>query len=493
MRYTIILFILVAVIANVEASIRITNTTTSCGFIADPNISINRSPLARPVFNSRIIDPDFGGCITRITDYETLGTNSTVPTYSQLQAWNADMSMILLVSNQIINATNYQLVHGIDWGWPDWGEAVRWSPTDPHVLYYSDNDNSFCSGAALMRYTLIPGQPMTRNRSLVRCFPEYEWFFKDAIHEEMSEDGRYIALMGRKPAANAWGWVAEAFAYDIINDTKHGTVELPIDLTWGPRTCDHIQMSPSGTYVILQCAGGTNRFYGMEAFDLEMNYLGKVHTGSGHGDLAWDEDGSEWNVVTNANNAYLFSGNHYIVKARIPDGYTAYMAGDTNASQRILMLDWFTGMHISCQGQQSGFCVVSASGDISDGVLPFEQEIFKIYLDSSYTSPHVERYVDPRSNGTHVYDNCAISSYWAQPHGTVARDASKVMFGSSWGENCFVESYIIDIACTSYHDADTNHDGNVNTSELKGYILAWKDGSATLSSLTTAMQQWKNK
>ena len=38
-------------------------------------------------------------------------------------------------------------------------------------------------------------------------FPEYQSSYKDQSFEEISDDGRMIALVGRKAAANKWGYV----------------------------------------------------------------------------------------------------------------------------------------------------------------------------------------------------------------------------------------------------------------------------------------------
>ena len=106
-------------------------------------------------------------------------------------------------------------------------------------------------------------------------------------------------------------------------------MELPVDATWGPQPA--IRRRFSIREVRADSVSSRNRrLRGLEAFDLDMNYVGKVHTGSGHGDFVRDSSGTEWAVIDNANNAYLFSGAHYIVKAKIPSGVIFDAAGNVD-------------------------------------------------------------------------------------------------------------------------------------------------------------------
>ena len=412
--------------------------------ITDPAAVLEPPPLAYPPAATPYNDPVFGTSTARIANGP--------PIYSELQAWNADMSLILTGST-ILDARTFQVVHEIDWGWPDWGEATRWSPVDPFSLYYVDETNSFCAnGGALMRYRLIPGIPMTRTRELVACFPEYTQLMKNESYEEMSDDGRYIALIGRKPKANTWGWVGEAFVYDVIDKVKHRAVELPVDPVNGPRTGDHIAMTPSGRYVVHFWAGGKDRYRGTEAYDLEMNYLGKVHTGSTpHSALHTDAQGNDWLIADNASNSYLLSDKRYIVKAKIPVGVLFDANGNVDqaatvgsgATVPLLDLSWHVGMHISGTNRNSPGWIVASTyigqTAFDNGWGPFYDEVFKVHLDSSPASPHVERLAHHRSHYTAIQgrDNCSpVSNYWAQPHATVSPDGKKILFGSNWGRIC---------------------------------------------------------
>lgn len=445
--------------------------------ITDPNAILGPPPpLSMPTAGVSYNDPVFGTPAVRILNGR--------PEYSELQAWNADMSLILVNTGEIRNAATYELVHTLDWGWPDWGETPRWSPVDPFSLYYVDETNSFCSAAALMKYRLIPGIPYTRTRELVACFPEYERLLKNESFEEMSDDGRFIALIGRKPASNQWGWIAESFVYDVIDKKKYRPAELPIDPVYGPRSGDHIAMAPSGRYVVHFWAGGKERYRGTEAYDLDMNYLGKVHTGSApHSTLHRDADGNDYMIADNASNSYFLTGQRYITKSRIPVGVIFDANGNvdqaatvnTGATVPLLACDWHYNMHISGVNRHApGFVVVStyvSQAGYDNGWQPFEDEVFKLFLDSSPTAPHVDRVAHHRSHYVGIVgrDPCTLSLYWAQPHATVSPDGRKILFGSNWGRICDpsdpVDGFVLTLSAPS--GGDTVPPGRVTNLEAR--------------------------
>lgn len=413
--------------------------------ITDPNLVIPQPPLNYPPERVPYQDPAFGTTTVKI--------DGSRPEYSELQAWNADMTLMLTGHGNIRDARTLQVVHTIDYGWPDGGQALRWSPVDPYVLYYLDYDNSFCpSGAVLMRYRLVPGTPMTRVREAVRCFPEYREFLKNESWEELSDDGRYIALIAKKDAPNRWGYVGESFVYDIEGNIKRRPAELPIDSTYGPRTGDHISMCPSGRYVLHFWASGISRFRGTEAYDLDMNYLGKVNTANTpHSALTMDAAGNDWAVIDNRSNAYLLTDNRYVVKCRIPVGVIFKTDGtvdrdstlNSGATVPLLILDWDMGLHISGLARHDPGSVIlspySSQSGVDDGWQPFEQEIVKLYLDSTAGAPHVDRLAHHRSHASAATgrDPCSnYSNYYAQPHATVSPDGRQVFFGSNWGRIC---------------------------------------------------------
>jgi hypothetical protein len=403
------------------------------------------------------IDTVYGYSVRRVTDSAATGSVAAVPAYSQLQAWNADTSLVLTKNRDILDARTWKRLHRVDYGWPAWGGGLRWSPTEPDVLYYTggadgaDSHVGQCPAgqARLMRYRLSrEGERVTGSRDLVQCFSEYTALARDASFEELSDDGRYVALVGRRPDG-----VHEVFAYDIPGRAKGAAHTLP------PGRCPNwAGMSPSGRYVLMMWGRGPGQYQGLEAYDREtMAYAGKVTTSSGHGDLAADASGNEFYVYTNANNAYFLTGQHYIVRSRIPDGVVYHPDGQVDAANTVssgasvpmLSLDWQHGIHVSCRGIRAPDpgCVVSTYGGAGNGQQAFENEIFFVGLDSRREAPKVERLAQHQSEVRYLDSlpnaECDLG-YWAQPHATVSPDGRYVMFGSSWGRRCEVDAYVID-------------------------------------------------
>src|SRR5262249_23312452 len=98
--------------------------------ITDPSLVIPQPNTPKPALGVQVVDPTYGTCYKRISDAGVLGYDHPVPTYSQLQAWNADQSKIMLVSGDILNA-DYTWYKKVGVG------NFRWSPIYPNIGYYS--------------------------------------------------------------------------------------------------------------------------------------------------------------------------------------------------------------------------------------------------------------------------------------------------------------------------------------------------------------------
>jgi hypothetical protein len=409
--------------ANITVSA--SNTVSGCAKtgLADSAAILTEPSDLKPALKTRYTDSVFSTCITRVTDSAKLGTDQAVPKYSKLQAWNADQSKIMLESMQILNASDFSL-----YGQVQYLGSAKWSPTDPNLIYSTDG-NKF-----------VKLDIRTNTKSTLHAFTEYASLSRDLSFEEASRNGRYQALVGIKSSG-----VHEVFVYDIINDIKSPVFVVPSNGPCGVPAW--AQMTPLGDYVIIDWGGGGEaRYCTVEAYDLNMNYVATVATGHGHGDLTVDSNGVQWFVDHSPDN-YVGVTGPVVKKNRIPDGYTAWKAGDTSGIQTLLTVDWYHSSHISGLAPQSGdFVIFSTFGGSSNGWQTMEREVIKIYLDSTTAKPHIERLAHSRSDYDYVNSSCSTTSYWSQPHATVNRSGNKILFGSSWGANCVPDTYLLDLS-----------------------------------------------
>ncbi len=453
----------------------ITPLPTDYKGIKDPSLVIPVPDTPLPAYGF-FTDPIFGTRVERMMP----GYNE----YSELQAYNADKTLLLVDGRKIYDAKTKQFLHEVIYN-QSWGAALRWSPNEPMELYYVSDINkntpheefasvcqsrgAYSTAGALMKYTLARnGTTMTGKPSLVRCFPEYISLPKDQNWEEFSTDGRMVAMVGKLPDLHY-----EGFAYDVLSDKKYkplyfGDALEPSTGKYYIRTPNSIRITHSGKYILVDFVQGTARFRGVEAYDFDMNYLGKVTTASTpHGSVGVDDDGNDVFVYDNANNpAAPFLGIRSVVKARIPNG-VVWKAGtendewpqvdmaktlETKASTVLMDVGWGKSTHVGCTAHaQKNFCVVStvALGDRyvpneqTGAVLPwqpFDDEVIQVFMDSTLDTPNLNRMVHHQSHAsayTQRGDPCnAPQDYRSMPMASVTFDGKYIVYTSNWGRRC---------------------------------------------------------
>jgi len=417
---------------SATAQVTITSTpppSGTCAGSTDASATImpDATVPARPALGAEIRDPKLGGCYRRFSDSTASGAQEATHIYSEMQAWNADGTKVLLEYAGVMDAQT-----GARIAPPPPGISERWSPTDPNVIFYLDSgsngDGSGCGSARLMKYVLSGS---STQHQLVRCFTEYSSFDKDRSWQEMSAEGNRIALISSS---------GQAFVYDIVAQQKMAVVSVGLGIEW-------VQVSPSGRYLLVNYGGnGESRGSGLESFDPATGaYLGKVNTGHGHGSTAWAQDGTEWYVADYAANSGTGVTGPYVVKSRLPRGHDDWKAGDRSGEVALVDHQWGRSMHVSCLSRTE-WCAVSTYA--SSGAGAFYNEVFRVSLNGTDANPEVERLVHHYSDYSwqNSSSTCNLNGYRAQPHASISRDGSQIIFGSSWGQVCRTEAYVIRLA-----------------------------------------------
>jgi hypothetical protein len=402
----------------------------SPSFITTTGAVAESALLAKPALGASVSDSTYGNCITRVSDSTTLSYDHAVPIYSNLHAWNSDGTKILLAGGFVLDASTYSLIRTVSANDP------RWSPIDPDTIYYT-------SGNQFRKVLVSTGVSTT-----LRTFPEYQSFATSQQLEAFSRDGRWTMLIGYG-TSGVYG-TGQIFSYDIINDVKSPTIPF-VGANCGEAAW--VKPSPTGAYAIVSFGGGSALpDCGIQSYNINtMAYIGKVGIGQQHGDLAVDQNGVEWLVQ-------FAQGLPYITKSRIPSGYDDRIGGDPTGETDLMGTGWTIHGHISCRALDQNWCLVSShnesAGEDADAWTAFERELYKLHLDSTVASTHVERVAHNRSMVPYAAANCAayaggFQGYWSQPHASLNHSGTKAIWGSTWGNNCTVEAYTVDLGTPS--------------------------------------------
>ncbi len=396
--------------------------------VADAQWVTSHDPIYQPTFSkpsagATFADPKFGTSVRRLTDARGGGIASIVPQYSKRQAWNADQSFLLLFTGdgtgRLYDGTTYEFLKPLD---DVGGEDVFWHPTNPDLLYFS-------FGNTLFSYDVVMQSP-----TAVRTFGGYTWI-NTRGEGNMSLDGRYYAFVGQTYDTDTH--FKDIVVYDLVLDSIVSKMALPTMLS----DFDWASISPLGNYVVIDYAtADTGRYQGIEVYDRNLDFIWQKGLGAGHSDLAVDANGDEVLIMAYYD-ADLNSG--FVKKFRLTDG----------VATSLLELSPDFDLHISCRNDsRREWCFIStfdAEGRLTDDSLswlPFEDEIFALKMDGSGDVQRIAHHHSRRFSA--ITPDRDDSNYWAEPHATVSRDGTRMIFGSNWREDIAsdssVDAYAVD-------------------------------------------------
>ena len=349
--------------------------------------------LTPPDAGQPYIDPAFGTSIKRITNAPAQpsldsGGMLTFITdeYSTMSPFNLDNSKILLV---------FQSYFGLFDGAGNFlkncpleisaSSEPRWSRTNRDVVYYH-------YGNQLRSYNTA-----TDGIAVLHVFSEYG-SISGKGESDISSDGDHFVLVGDN---------RYIFVYEISSNTKGPVFDA------GSNSFDSVYITPDNNITVTWLQPGSGRYNGIELFDWNMNFLRQVSRAGGHMDVTRETNGDEVLIWTNSNDPAPICGNG-IVKIRMADGQQTCL----------LSLDWSLAVHISAP-DGSGWVFVETYAPSDPLTTPawkaYTNEILQIKLDAS----EVRRLAHHRSR--------PFNSYNYQPHVSVSRDGSRLIYNSNFG------------------------------------------------------------
>lgn len=352
--------------------------------------------VSKPQARVPYTDPSFGTYAVRVTDARTDvsggdRSKGMKNEYSRVQSFNAN--------------DTYMVVRSIDAYWylydvttlkparqlPFQGESEpRWDANDPDRLYYMADKK-------LMVYSVA-----SRKTGLVHDFskdvPSRAAFVWTKNEGSPSMDGRYWGLMADGPD----GRPLALLVYDLALNKVIAKRNVPPNAP----DYDHVTISPGGNYF----------FAGYDAYYDRALARETPLRGIGHGDLALDARGREVMV-------YQDTGTD-----------TVSMLDLTTAKVTPLFRIDFSkhskGFHISGRAfRKPGWALISCfnEGNYANSDW-MDNAVFAVELKPN---GRIVRLAHHHS----LYNPRMEHDYWAEPHATVNRDFTKVLFTSNWGRS----------------------------------------------------------
>ena len=348
----------------------------------------DRTPdIPRPGYLKPIVDPVFGTDVVRITRLAPPPKPKRPivrHSYSKIQPWNADQSLLLIGAfypQRILDGNTYEQV-----GLFNASSGPVWSNVDPQRVYG-------VSGARF-GFTDLDG-PDPKGFTALHRFTGYRNVSLGFGEGNLSNDDRYAALIGVGRDGDRDLIVFDVPAAQVVATRRF---HAPLD---------NATMSQSGNYVIVVWgADGKGRNKGVEAYDLGLNFVRQVTPYSEHGDAGYTADGQEaWVSYSPGKKrtigAYPLAGGPPIT---VIDAHPGTWGG-----------------HVSCRNlERPGWCYISDDG----GSARYWRGYDQVWAQQIAPDGVAEVFAHEH----HGFD----TAYYRQPQGVPSRDGARVLWASDW-------------------------------------------------------------
>lgn len=387
--------------------------------------------LGKPAKGVAVHEPNFHTCLVRATSHATEPpTTFARNDYSRRQAFNANNTYFIVYSYDgswhLYNADTLAHVRVLT---PLAGDAeAQWHPTDPNTLYYVPLNG----GTKLLKVDVRTNASST----VVDFVGRLPSWASNAAHiwthseGSPSADGRYWGFMVEDSSFNTLGYVV----WDLQQNQLVGSRQVSNDH-------DNVSMSASGRWFI---ASGN----GVWAWSRDFTTKKKLdNTGGIHSDLALSPSGQDYFVSVDyeSDNGDVYFTNLDTCPSVPASATTAPVCPRTVLFSMYPDHSWAT-MHFSGKAfSKPGWVLISTYDSGSNvGLVPwYTDKVMAIELKAS-PRIHVLAYTRRvRSTSGNVND----ANYWTEPHASVNRDFTRILFNSNWGNTAGadVDAYMIQL------------------------------------------------
>ena len=370
------------------------------------------SPSPKPPRGKPFADPQFKTCVTRVTDHAA----DNVPgfarnDYSRRQAFNADDSKIVVAARDgtwdLYDPRSDKYLGRL----PDIGGDAepQWHPTNPNLLYYFPG---FGIGMQIRELDVSTGKfrvvcDLAKRLKAIWPTANSAWTKSEG---SPSRDARYWGLMVDDAAWKGLGMVT----VDLVKDQVIASYDYAKNHRERP---DHTSMSPSGRFITASWDDGVYAFERDFSHPLKLSHKGE------HSDLAIAANGDDVFVSVDYE---AHGGPVYMFDLRTgarTELFASYAGGAATAFH-------FSGRAFSRPGW------VLASTYAATGSWQWMHG--KVMAIELKEHPRVLELAS---------DHIAYDEYFTEPHASVNRDFTRVVFNSNWDIKTptDVDTYLIEL------------------------------------------------
>ncbi len=382
-------------------------------------------PLSKPNKGEVFEEPNFSTCVVRATIHDveppvTFARND----YSRREAFNADNTLMVVYAQDgfwhLYNANTLQWVEKLQGPVAD--AEVQWDPVDPNIFYFLPND-----GGKQLRRMHVDTNTWDVAADFTDSLPDWA---ANAAHIWTKSEG--------SPSRDAryWGFQLEDAEYNILGFMVWDLVENRLV---GSRQAtirpDNVTMTPSGRWFV---SGGNTE--GTWAWSPDFTIKKKLHHKVEHVDIAIGVDGHDYYISPD------YETDHGDVFAADIDACPGVPADATDAPtcDRIVMFGLYNNgssaaIHVSGKAYDKPGWILIGTYDTTpsrEGEWPwFTDKLFAIEISST-----------PRVYNL-AYHRAFADGYWTEPHASVNRDFTRIVFNTNWAveTQTDVDDYMIEL------------------------------------------------
>ena len=386
-----------------------------CNLLTDVATYWPSPVLAKPAYLVPITDPVFGTKITRITG----NPGETIPAindevwaeeqlrhgYSKRQPWNCDQSMIFLDRHSPelwLDGDTYEVLFTKNKP----GSSVRWSQTEPEIMYYISSSDS--GNSVVGKWNVISDEQET-----VVTLTGYTQVTFGKGEGNFTNDGSKVAISAIRKG--------DGHEVIFVVNVKVGNKKPDMDMFEVADEINNCTISPLGNFIVI--AGdwglGSDRLQVRNAVTGAVLYTETERGMPSHFDVQIDQNGDE--VVAG------------VAKT------TVYGVRSGTVIKRVLS-----------SGDISVICDHKYASHTSGRALNRQGWIFVTYQnrDTNYP-PYLNELVAVKLDGTRIERISHLHSikfnYVSESHGVPSPDGLRIMWASNWDTDTYpIQAYVAD-------------------------------------------------